>query len=289
VRPKAVGVKLAVCGLECSIRARRGAGLGLFRGKHTMMRRRPSAYEVATGAITDFLDTLGIGSFATTASLLKLRNAIPDRLLPGTLNVGHTLPTVAQALIYISVVRVERLTLILMIATATLGAWIGAGLVSRWSAHAVRVGMGLALLAAVLLMVAQQARLFPSGGGATGLHGTRLALGALGNFWLGALMTLGIGLYAPCMILVSLLGMNPIAAFPIMMGSCAALMPVASSRFMARRAYAPATALGLTLGGLPAVLVAAWWVRSLSLEAVRWLVIVVVTYTSVSMLRSAHR
>jgi uncharacterized membrane protein YfcA len=253
------------------------------------MTPRPSPYELAVGAITDFFDTLGIGSFATTAALFKLRRTVPDRLLPGTLNVGHALPTVAQALIYITIVRVERLTLTLMIASAALGAWLGAGVVSRWSTRTVRRAMGLALLAAVLLMLAQQARLLPPGRDALGLRGGHLALGLAGNMALGALMTLGIGLYAPCMILVSLLGMNPTAAFPIMMGSCAVLMPVASARFMTSGAYSASAALGLTLGGLPAVLVAAWIVRSLPLEAVRWLVIGVVTYASGAMLRSAKR
>ncbi len=250
---------------------------------------RPSAYAVAVGAITDFLDTLGIGSFATTASLFKLRGTVSDRLLPGTLNVGHTIPTLAQALIYIAIVRVERPTLALMIASATLGAWLGAGIVSGLSIRAIRLGMAVALGGAVLLMLAQQLRLLPGGKDALGLHGGRLILGLVGNFWLGGLMTLGIGLYAPCMILVSLLGMSPTAAFPIMMGSCAALMPVASAKFVASKAYDPGAALGLTLGGLPAVLVAAFVVRSLPLEAVRWLVIVVVTIASGALFRSSLR
>jgi uncharacterized membrane protein YfcA len=249
----------------------------------------PSAYELAVGAITDFFDTLGIGSFATTASLFKLRHAVPDRLIPGTLNVGHALPTLAQALIYVAIVRVERITLVSMIGAAMVGAWLGAGVVAHGSKRAVQIGMGLALLGAVLLMLAQQTELLPRGSDALGLHGGRLAAGVGGNFVLGALMTLGIGLYAPCMILVSLLGMNPTAAFPIMMGSCALLMPVAGARFVARKAYAPSAALGLALGGLPAVLVAAWIVRSLPLQAIRWLVIVVVAYASGSMLRSAAK
>jgi len=100
-------------------------------------------------------------------------------------------------------------------------------------------------------------------------------------------MTLGIGLYAPCMILVSLLGMNPTAAFPIMMGSCAFLMPVGSLRFVREKAYSLPNALGLAIGGIPAVLVAALLVVSMNLTAVRWLVIVVVLYTAVTMLIAA--
>ena len=129
----------------------------------------------------------------------------------------------------------------------------------------------------------------PVGADAVALDGGRLALGVVGNFVLGAMMTVGVGLYAPCMILVSLLGMNAKAAFPIMMGSCAFLMPIAGMRFVERRAYAPGVALGLTLGGIPAVLVAAYVVRSLPLDAVRVLVVVVAAYTATSLLRAAMR
>jgi uncharacterized membrane protein YfcA len=101
-------------------------------------------------------------------------------------------------------------------------------------------------------------------------------------------MTLGIGLYAPCLILVSLLGMAPTAAFPIMMGACAFLMPVASVRFIEAGSYDPRAALGLSIAGVPAVLVAAFIVKSLPLAAVRWLVVVVVVYTAFALLRSAR-
>jgi uncharacterized membrane protein YfcA len=155
------------------------------------------------------------------------------------------------------------------------------------------VGMGLALLVAATLMLITQlqvmtgSRILPLGGDALGVRGALLVVAIAGNFFLGALMTLGIGLYAPCMILVSLLGMNPTAAFPIMMGSCAFLMPVGSLRFIRERAYSLQSALGLAIGGIPGVLIAAFIVRSLNLNTVRWLVIVVVLYTAITMLMSA--
>jgi uncharacterized membrane protein YfcA len=251
--------------------------------------RAPTAYEALVGVVTDFFDTLGISSFATTTALYKLRSAVSDRLIPGTLNVGHALPTIAQAIIYIAIVRVDVKTLSLMIAASVCGAWLGAGVVASWPKRTIQLGMGIALAAAATLMLGQQVHATAHGGSALGLEEARLAVGMAGNFALGALMTLGIGLYAPCMILVSLLGMNPIAAFPIMMGSCAFLMPIASLRFLQKGAYAPGAALGLTLGGVPAVLVAAWVVRSLPLQAVRWLVIGIVLYTALAMLRSARR
>src|SRR5687767_10820596 len=212
---------------------------------------------------------------------------VPDRIIPGTLNSGHTLPTVAQALIYTTVIPVDVLTLVSMIAAAVLGAWLGAGIVAKWSKRKVQIGMGFALLAAAIFFIMKQRGWFPPGSDAIGVDGAKLALAVGGNFMLGALMTLGIGLYAPCMILVSLLGMSERTAFPIMMGSCAFLMPVGSLKFIRERSYSLRNALGLALGGIPGVVVAAYWVRSMDLTTVRWLVIVVVIYTAIMMLTSA--
>ena len=249
----------------------------------------PSAYHLSVGFATNFFDTLGIGSFATTTTAYRLARRVDDRLLPGTLNVGHTLPSIAQALIYITLVEVDMLTLLAMIAAAVAGAWLGSGIVAGWPRRAVRLAMGSALLVAAGIMLAGTLGWLPAGGDALALAGARLVAGVVGNFALGALMTAGIGLFAPCMILVSLLGMRPTAAFPIMMGSCAFLMPVGSMRFVRRGAYDARAALGLTLAGVPAVLVAAFLVRSLPLDAVRWLVVGVVTYTALALLAAARR
>jgi uncharacterized membrane protein YfcA len=249
--------------------------------------RLPTPVQIGVGGVTNFFDTLGIGSFATTTALFRSLRLVPDRVIPGTLNVGHTLPTVAQAFIYTSIIPVDVLTLFSMIAAAVIGAWLGAGVVAKWPKRKVQIGMAVALLAAATLMLMTQLQWFPGGGTDIGVRGARLAVAIGGNFVLGALMTLGIGLYAPCMILVSLLGMNPTAAFPIMMGSCAFLMPVGSLRFIRERSYGLRAALGLALGGIPGVLLAAYIVKSLNLSTVRWLVIIVVVYTAVTMLISA--
>ncbi len=248
---------------------------------------RPSFFLAAIGFVTNFFDTLGIGSFAPTTSIFKLRKLVPDELIPGTLNVGHALPTITQAFIYITIIEVEMTTLVLMIAASVVGAFLGAGMVAAWPRHKVQIGMGLALLAAAIFFMMTNLNVFPPGGDTLGLTGAKLGLGIAGNFLLGALMTLGIGLYAPCMILVALLGMNPRAAFPIMMGSCAFLMPVGSMRFISKGSYSFGPALGLALGGIPGTLIAAFIVRSLPMTAVRWLVVVVVVYASAAMLRSA--
>ena len=250
---------------------------------------RPTWRDSVVGFVTNFFDTLGIGSYAPTTSAFRLWRLVPDEKIPGTLNVGHSLPTVAQALIYIVIVQVDFLTLASLIAMSVLGAWLGAGGVSRWPRRRIQIGMGIALLIMAALFTITNLQLGPSGGEALALRGPRLITALVGNFALGALMTLGIGLYAPCLIMISLLGMNPKAAFPIMMGSCAFLMPVASIRFIKAGAYDKRAALGLAIAGLPAVFLAAFIVKSLPLTAIRTLVTVVVVITAVTMLRAAWR
>lgn len=248
----------------------------------------PTVFQSLVGFVTNFFDTLGIGSYASTTALYRLRHIVSDEKIPGTLTVGHTIPTLAQAFIYITIVEVEMKTLVLMIGASVLGAWLGAGLVTRLPRRRIQIGMGVALLAAALLILGRLLDVFPKGGDALGLEGLLLVAALVGNFALGALMTIGVGAYAPIMIMVSLLGMSPITAFPIMMGSCAFLMPVAGIRFIRTGTYDVRAALGLALAGLPAVLIAAFLVKELPLDVVRWLVVVVVVYTATSMLWAAR-
>jgi uncharacterized membrane protein YfcA len=249
--------------------------------------RFPAPIMIVLGFVTNFFDALGIGSFATSTAAFKFLRMVPDRVIPGTLNAGHTLPTIAQAFIFTSLIPVDIVTLFSMIAAAVLGAWLGAGVVAHWPKRHVQIGMGFALLGAAALMFMTQMQLFPGGGDALGVRGTKLVIAVVGNFALGALMTLGIGLYAPCMILVSLLGMNPTAAFPIMMNSCAFLMPVGSLRFIREQSYSLRVALGLAMGGIFGSIIAGVFVKSLDLGTVRWLVIGVVLYTAAMMLIGA--
>lgn len=249
---------------------------------------RPSPSHTLTGFVTNFLDTLGIGSFATTTALFKFGSMVPDRLIPGTLNAGHTLPTVFQAFIYITAIAVDPVTLVLLIGGAVIGAWFGAAAVAGLSRRTVQMCVGGALLIAAAVLLMRQFELFPAGGEALGLTGWKLLAAVAGNIVFGAVSTLGIGFYAPCMTMVSLLGMNPAAAFPIMMGSSAFLMPVASTQFVKRKAYSAPVALGLALGGLASVPLAAFVVKSLPLGGLRWLVIAVVLYAAVLMLRSGE-
>lgn len=255
----------------------------------------PGPAILGIGGLTMFFDTLGIGAFATTTALLRIGRKLPDHLLPGTLNVGLTLPSILQSFIYTKILPVEMATLVCIVAAATLGAWLGAGVVAHWPKPRVQAAMGLALMAASLVMLLTLVNellgkgLLPAGGAALGLQGTALLAATLASFGLGALMTLGIGFYAPSMILLSFLGMSPKAIFPVMMTACAFLMPVGSLRFIRERCYSPRVALGLTLGGLPTVLLAAFLVKEMPLAALRGVVVVVTMATGASLWLASTR
>jgi uncharacterized membrane protein YfcA len=251
--------------------------------------RRPRFSDLIVGFVTNFFDTLGIGCFAPTTAYYKLRSRMPDDEIPGTLNTGHALPAMTEALIFIAIVSVDMTTLVSMIVAAVLGAWLGVGIVAGLSRRAIQLGMGGALMCAALLFLTKNLDWVPGSGDALALHGPTLIFAVGVNFLLGALMMLGVGLFAPCLILVSLLGMSPLAAFPIMMGSCALLMPVGGARFVKSGRYNASAAVGLAVGGIPGVLVAAYIVRSLPMLWLRWLVLIVVLYAAVQMLRSARR
>ncbi|MBS0376026.1 MAG: TSUP family transporter [Proteobacteria bacterium] len=241
----------------------------------------------AIGFVTNFLDTLGIGSFAPTTAALKLFRLVPDEQIPGTLNVGLALGSTLESLIFITTVKVSPALLAAMVVAAAVGAWFGAGIVVRLPRRAIQTGMGVALLVAGLVFAAVNLELLPGGGEAVTLAPGAFAFAVVVSLALGALMTIGIGMYAPTMILLALLGMHPLTAFPIMMGACALLMPVAGVRFVASGRLSFGIALGFSLGAVAGVPLAAFVVKSLPLEMLRWLVVLVVLYAALSMLRPA--
>ena len=256
--------------------------------KHRKVLENISVVKTALiGFIVNFFDVLGIGAFAPQTALLKFTKQTEDRVLPGTLNVSNTIPVLIQALIFIQIVEVEAITLISMLLSAAAGAILGAGIVAKLPVRKIQLTMGFALLVTAFFMLSGQMSWIQGGGEAIGLTGGKLALAIGANFILGAFMTVGIGLYAPCMALVYALGMSPLVAFPIMMGSCAFLMPPASAKFIKEGAYNRKASVSMAIPGIIAVLIAAFLIKSLPLNTLRWVVIVVIIYTSLVMFKSA--
>ena len=238
------------------------------------------------GGVANFLDTLGVGSFAVKTACYKQFKLIDDRVLPGTLNGQCVLPTVTQSLIFIGAVAVEPLTLISMMMAAAAGAAWGARHVASFDRQTIRLVMAISLLVVAGLIFAGLLGLFPVGGDAMGLSGYKLAIALLGNFIFGVLMNVGIGLFAPCMTLVYLLGMNPLAAFPIMMGSTAVLSVFSAGTFIRKGAFDAKAVLAVAIFGPIGVVLAAMLVKSMDMEMLKWLVAFIVIYTSWTMYAS---
>ncbi|MGN5147166.1 TSUP family transporter [Aeromonas veronii] len=238
------------------------------------------------GGVANFLDTLGVGSFAVKTACYKQFKLIDDRVLPGTLNGQCVLPTVTQSLIFVGAVAVEPLTLISMMMAAAAGAAWGARHVASFDRQTIRLVMAISLLVVAGLIFAGLLGLFPVGGDAMGLSGYKLAIALLGNFIFGVLMNVGIGLFAPCMTLVYLLGMNPLAAFPIMMGSTAVLSVFSAGTFIRKGAFDAKAVLAVAIFGPIGVVLAAMLVKTMDMEMLKWLVAFIVIYTSWTMYAS---
>jgi len=240
------------------------------------------------GLVTNFFDTLGIGSFAPTTALFKATKVVDDSVIPGTLNVAHTLPVVFMAFWYIRGVDVDFLTLSTLIGAAAIGAWFGAGIVAKFSKKTIQLTMGCALATTAVVMTLRTLGIIDGfgSGEAYGLYGVTLVIGIVAHFVLGALMTAGVGLYAPSMAVIFLLGLSPAVAFPIMMGACAFLMPVAGVKFVREGKYARKQSLAIAIPGILGVFLATQLFFSLPMEALTWLVIGIIIFTSVTMLQA---
>lgn len=241
------------------------------------------------GFVINFFDVFGIGSFATGTALMKAFKQTDDRLIPGTLNVCFCIPVAIESFLFINGVEVEPVTLASMIVAAVVGAYLGAGVVAKLPTKVIRILMGTALIVIGIVIVIQMMGLIPSSGVATGLSGIKLVIGIAANFILGALMTAGVGMYAPCLALVCLLGINPMIAFPIMMGSSAYLMPVASLKFIKEGAYNRKASLAIAIFGIFGVFIGYRFIKMLNLNALKFIIIIVMAYSAVSLFYSAYK
>ena len=266
-----------------------GFSFVLFRAALAAGSVRPRLEEVAVGAAVNFFDTLGIGSFAPTLSWLKLRAKLPARLIPCTMIVACTLPTMLQAAIFLALlgVHVDAALLIAYAIALLAGGLVGQRLVVRVRVWIVQAVVAAALLVAAALYALANLHMMPAGGAATSLPVPLMVVAVAASFVMGVLLNFGIGHYAPSLLMLSLMGMDPKLAFPIMATGGALAAAVISGRHVAAKVADLRIAIGFLLGGIPGVLVAAFLVKDMPVEWLRWLVIVVVIYAAAVMLREA--
>lgn len=252
-------------------------------------RAGPNPEALVLGAIVSFFDTLGIGSFAPTTAWMKFRRMVPDRLIPPTMVVGLGPPAMAESVIFLILlgVRVDPVLLFGSAIAVLLGGLVGAPLVARSRVWIVQLVVAIGLLLAAIAYAMTNLHLFPGGGTAAGLSLPLTIVAIVASFGFGILLNFGVGNYAPTLVILSLMGMDPRLCFPIMASGAALMSAGAGVRHIQFGQVDLRVVTGLAIGGIPAVLVAAFIVKSMSVEMLRWLVIVVVLYAAAVMLRSA--
>lgn len=265
-----------------------GNGFILLRGAISQQ-AWPRGEAVLLGAATNFFDTLGIGSFAPTMAWFKFRRLVPDQLIPPTMIAGHTPAAIVQGVVFLVLLggKVDPVLLIGNIVSLTIGGLIGARLIYRTRTWLVQGIVGLALIVAAVFYALSNLGLMPIGGTASSLPPGLTVIAIAASFVFGILLNFGVGNFAPTLALLSLMGLDPRYCFPIMAGSCGLAGIAVASRHVLAAKVDLRIVLGIAIGGIPAVLIAAFLVKSMPVEALRWLVTVVVLYTAVVMLRSA--
>lgn len=249
----------------------------------------PRVEAVTLGAVVSFFDTLGVGSFAPTTAWLKFRKMVPDRLIPPTMLVGLTPPAMAQSIIFLILlgVMVDPVLLFGCAIAVLTGGLVGAPLVARARVWIVQLTVAIGLVLAAAAYTATNLDLFPGGGTAAGLPIGLTIVAITANFAFGILLNFGVGNFAPTMVMLSLMGMDPRLSFPIMAAGSALMGAGASVRHIQIGQIDLKVVLGLAIGGIPAVLAAAFIVKTMPVELLRWLVTVVVLYAAAVLFRSA--
>ena len=252
---------------------------------------KPKFEAMVLGAVVSFFDTLGIGSFAPTTAWMKFRRMVLDRLLPPTMLVGLTPPAMAESVIFLILlgVRVDPVLLFGCALAVLLGGLVGAPLVARARVWIVQLVVAVGLVLAAIAYAMTNLHLFPGGGTAAALPMGLTIVAITANFAFGVLLNFGVGNYAPTLVTLSLMGMDPRLIFPIMAAGAAVMGAGACVRHIQMGQMDLRVVVGLAIGGVPAVLVAAFIVKTMPLELLRWLVIVVVLYAAAIMAHAASK
>lgn len=250
---------------------------------------RPRPVAICLGAVTNFFDTLGIGSFAPTMAWMKLQKLVPDRLIPSTMVAGHALPVLAQSAVFLVLlgVRIDPPLLVCSILAMVVGGQIGAPLARHAPVRAVQGMIAVALLIAAGFYASSNLGLVPHGEAASGSATLQLTVSIVLHLLLGILLNFGVGNYAPTLLVFSLIGIDPRLAFPVMSSACAYCIITSGIRGVSEKGLDLRMVSGIALGGVPAVLLAALVVKAMPVTALRWLVVAIVLYAAIILWRSA--
>jgi uncharacterized membrane protein YfcA len=268
-----------------------GLFVGIIREAAKTNQLIPKGEALALAAVTNFFDTLGIGSFAPTIAWFRFRKMVPDKLMPLTMFIGYTIPAILQGVIFLILlgVRVDPILLLGCCAAIVAGGYIGVPIAAKSPVRLIQAVVGIALLTAALFYSFANLGLMPAGGSANSLPLALAIVAIVANFIFGILLSFGVGNYAPTLAMLSLMGMDPRLAFPIMAAGAGFSGIAAGVQCVRKVKLDWRVVLGLTIGAIPSVLIAAFIVKEMDLVTLRWLVVVVVTYAALTLLYTASR
>jgi len=266
-----------------------GLFAGIVREANKTSQLVPKPEALALGAVTNFFDTLGIGSFAPTIAWFRFRKMVPDRLMPLTMFIGYTIPAILQGVIFLTLIDVDPILLFGCIVAIVIGGYMGVPIAAKSPVRLIQAVVGIALLIAALFFILANLNLLPVGGTANALPPALTVAAIIANLIFGILLSFGVGNYAPSLAMFSLMGMDPRLSFPIMAAG-AGFSGIAAGFQCVRKVQLDwRVVLGLTIGAIPSVLFAAFIIKKAELELLRWLVAVVVTYAGLTLIYSATR
>jgi uncharacterized membrane protein YfcA len=237
-----------------------------------------------SSSVIFFFSSFGISDFAVSTILYRKMKWLTDKRLPGTLNTQCVIPVAVMALAFISVIQVDIVTLSICIIAQVIGAYFGPRFVVKLTPRSIRIFMGTGLMIATLFILISKFHFIPSGGTAIALSHTKLAIAAGCLFVFGALNNIGIGSYAPTMMTIYALGMNPAVAFPIMMGAATFSVPIGSMEFIKYGQYSRKITLFAATFGVLGVLMGVYLINQLDVSLLQWIVAAILFYSGISML-----
>ena len=163
-------------------------------------------------------------AFFAMRNFLKL---MPDnKTYNGSLVVQAALPTAVQSILFLGLVQVDTLMLVVSCVSIAIGGIISGYLINRVSRQGILYVMLITFMISAALLVLNKFHLLNIGGELTYVRGDKLIILAVVMLLAGMLPAFGVGYYSIVLVIIFMLGISPIVAYPIMTTASAVQMPM---------------------------------------------------------------
>ena len=236
-----------------------------------------------------FFTAFGVSDFTVSTVVYTKTGWVDIKKLPGTLNAQGISSLLITSLAYINSVEIDILTLVPFLLLCAFGSWMGPRVSIKLKSWCLKYFMAGGLFVAGVFMLCSQLNILNIGGTLVGLHGIKLICLWVFGFLLGFIRTFGVATHPLTMSAVYFSGLNPISAYPLMMGSSALANPVAAIQFVRLGAYERRTVLLGCSAGAVGSFVAVHIVKSMNVQLIMWLILGIVLLSSIDLFNQATR